>query len=100
MASVTKVANVIPGSVVPAGLSAVLRREDVKMVVLADSARSLYHDILQALVARVEGKQPLWLFVMLSPVCVLQVLVSKDSCLSGEGEAQVMWCWQDKEDDQ
>lgn len=70
------------------------------MVVLADSARSLYHDILQALVARVEGKQPLWLFVMLSPVCVLQVLVSKDSCLSGEGEAQVMWCWQDKEDDQ
>lgn len=70
------------------------------MVVLADSARSLYHDILQALVARVEGKQPLWLFVMLSPVCVLQVLVSKDSCLSGEGEAQVMWCWQYKEDDQ
>lgn len=58
----------------------------MKMVVLSDSTRSLYHDILQALV---EGKQPLWLFVMLSPVCVLQVLVSKDSCLSGEGEAQV-----------
>lgn len=66
VASVTKVANIIPGSVIPAGLSAVLRREDMKMVVLSDSTRSLYHDILQALV---EGKQSLWLFVMLFRVC-------------------------------
>lgn len=89
MASVTKVANVVPGSVVPAGLPAVLRGEDMKTVVLADSVRSLYHDILQALVVRVEGKQPLWLFVMLFSLYVLQILVSKDSCLSREGEAQV-----------
>jgi len=97
VACVTKAASVLPGSVLPAGLAAILGVEDMEMMLFARSSCSSCCNKLGEDGGKATSASSCAAFPpVYSPnPCVLKTAVSAVGV-----KGRCLWCWQHKEDHQ